>query len=718
VAEGRLASLLKLATWAMLAVFVLLTLPVYSRLLSERLGRVSLVAVGVLMVLSLASARVARAWGSALLWPSPRAFVLGVASAAVALSAWVVVAPLNGQVLALDSSVYLMEARALSHLHLGTAPAAPALYSSARFLFEGPDGALYGVFPPGYPLFLMPFVLLGKPMLAGPVTAALLVAAQYWLGREATGDELATRAAVVLSLPSWARAIETADLLSHAFVAVASSVAVAAALRLLRAPSGPSKMKLAAVVGAAVGWVFCARLLDGLVLGAIAGGIAAYGVARGRAPARSLAVAALAALPFVALLAAHQRAATGTWLRPTQSEFFLRSDYPATCHRLGFGQDVGCSVEHTQERASFGPDGYGPDDAFRVATERAVVLCHDLAGFAPLLLLGLVAAARRRTPGDAICAAFVIGLTLAYSLFYYGNAPAFGARHLFPVAPFAYLLMGRFVTSLPWGSGPQDAARQQGGVALGLLLAGTLLQLLRWRQAAADVDTHQAWRLDLAAVVHGAPAGSIVVTDDLFGFIAALDPLRDGPGKVLVLDDWAGVVEVRRAHPGKRVLLVKRGGVLEEPRELPPLPPALSFELDLAWPSFQRPAGLATKRIEPSSALSLPASGNHALGIFVAQPGGAIDLPFDVTAPGRYALRLEGYVGPAFGRYDVLVDGDFLQSWEGGAPTYATHTGEPSAPRFLAGGRHVLTLRCTGHDPRSLGFLAAFDRLIAEPAGP
>src|SRR5947207_330364 len=69
----------------------------------------------------------------------------------------------------------------------------------------------------------------GAPMLSGVAIASALIVAQYTLGRAARAGEFATRASLLVALPSFARALETADLLSHAFVALLGAVALACA---------------------------------------------------------------------------------------------------------------------------------------------------------------------------------------------------------------------------------------------------------------------------------------------------------------------------------------------------------------------------------------------------------------------------------------------------------------------------------------------------------
>ena len=215
---------------------------------------------------------------------------------------------------------------------------------------------MHGVFPPGYPLFLAPFVRLGVPLAAGPCTAALLAFAQYAIGKALTRDEFASRLAVLVALPSFPRALETADLLSHAFVAVLACAAVGAAFRLGERGS----WRPAVTLGIAAGWLFAARLLDGVLVATVCAVLVGGALRRRTVRARHVALALATAAPFVMLVAMQQRAATGSFVVPTQYEYFARSDWPPSCHRIGFGTDVGCAVEHTAERASFGPRGYRP----------------------------------------------------------------------------------------------------------------------------------------------------------------------------------------------------------------------------------------------------------------------------------------------------------------------------------------------------------------------
>jgi len=381
-----------------------------------------------------------------------RAFVTICAALAAGVSLWVVRGPLHDTPLTIDAGVYLLQARAMAHFHFGMRAPLPVQAFSEHFLAEGPDGRLYGVFPPGWPLAMVPFVWIGAPMLVGPTMAAMFVFAQAALGRalgRAAGDEangeIATRASLVLTLPSFARAIETADPLSHGLVALLAAVSVAYALDWKRGPGRATPRAEALLVGACVAWTVASRLLDGVVLGAVL----LFVLARTRPPPKTLVWLAAGAFPFLALLALEQRCATGHWLLPTQVDYFARSDWPPGCHRLGLGSGIGCTVEHKGTVARFGPGGFGPLEALRVLRERAGALGHDLLGFPPLMLFAFSLLVVGASVADAVVAAFLLGLTLAYGLFYFGNSEFFGARHLFSAAPFAWILVARGAAGIP-----------------------------------------------------------------------------------------------------------------------------------------------------------------------------------------------------------------------------------------------------------------------------
>jgi hypothetical protein len=674
-----------------------------------------MITLGASLAAACALAPVARCVTPVLLAP-PRAALVGACALAAAALSWSVVrGPLAERPLSIDAGVYLFQARALAHGHFGAPPPLPAQAFGDRFVLEGPDGRLYGIFPPGWPLAIVPFVWLGRPMLVGPAVAALLVLGQASLGgalararanaRGATGrddsGEVAMRASLLLSLPSVARALETADLLSHAFVAILSCFALSAALTV-----GERTRTKAALAGTCVAWAVAARLLDGLVLAGTLAGVLLWT----RAPRRAVAWCALGALPLLLLLAIEQRTATGAWLTPTQTAYFERSDFPPSCHRLGFGPDVGCTVEHPGPVARLGGRGFHLRDGVAVARERAEALGEDALGFAPLALLAF-APLLAASAVDAAAVAFVLALTLAYGLFYYGNAFVFGARHLFPAAPFLWLLVARGAATLPHRArGWFDARHVRGGAIAVVVAVAAFGSRAAWAQRLADAASFQANRSDLRRTmdVHAADGG-ILKTRDYTALAAALDPWADDGARMFVLEDGSGLLELRRAHPQLPVLLSLPGDDLG--RIYAGAPPAGTLiELERAWPSFVRPRGLATRQAAVQGA-----SGGSVLQVSHAAPGAELLVPFDVAVPDDYSVRIDGFAGPEDGDYDITLDGEPMPPWSGYAPVAAA-TRTAAVRRAMTSGRHLLALRCTGRDAASTGFGAQLDALVGVAA--
>lgn len=654
----------------------------------------------------------------ALMAPSRRVFVAGCALAATGISWWFVHSVLRGMPLVIDAAIYLLQAHAMSHLHFGMPIPSPFHAFSNRFLLEGPDGRLYGVFPPGWPLALVPFVWARVPMLVGPALAALLVVGQAQLGRvvalaagDDEGGELATRASLLLTLPSYGRAIQTGDLLSHAFVAVLTTVAMTLAIDSMRKDraAAPPQSRSALLIGACVGWALAARLLDGVVLALAVAGLLVWR----RAGWRAMPWAALGSLPFVLLLCVEQRTATGGWLLPTQSVYFTRSDWPPGCHGLSLHPGAGCTYEHKHQVEAFGPNGYSLANALHVVRERCGALGEDLLGFAPLALLGFAPLAIGASAADAVGIAFLLALTLAYSLFYYGNAPMYGARHLFGAAPFVWLLVARGAARLPHRArGWLDGAHVRGASVAVLLIVASVSARGPWSKRGSDAAQYQANRSDLrgALALHGVDRG-IVESRDQSAVAVAFDPWVDADDRLFVLQDNSGLLELRRAHPRLPLFLSLPGGSTVAASAARP-PPGVLVELERTWPSFVRPMGLAAT---PSSRDG--ASGKSVLLLSHAQPGARATMPFEVAVPGDYLVRVDGIAGPDQGNYALTLDGAPLSDWHGYSGEPGPARGEASR-RTLTAERHELVARCLGRDDASQGYDAQLDALVGEVAQP
>lgn len=648
----------------------------------------------------------------ALLRPPTWAFLAGVIAVASALSLTLWFGPMNAQVISGDACIYTLQARAASHLDLAVPVSPPRLAHAAKFLVEGRDARLHSVFVPGYPMFIAPWVRLGVPWLAGPVTGALLALAQYFLARVLTKREAVARLSLLLMLPSFARAVETSDLLSHAFVGALDCFAIGLALSLREAVT----LRRAALLGVAVGWTFCARMLDGFVLTAVVAAVLAGPLLKKRLPWRAVVVGLACGLPFIGVVALQQWEATGSFRKAVVLEYAERADWPAGCLRLGFGRDVGCYIEHRNERASFGHDGYTLDDAHRVVRERTGRMGDEVFALAAFTVAAYAAVVIAPEFAVVVVALFPLLLTLAYGLFYYGNGLIHGARHVFPAAPVVAVLLARAMALASRGGrwrGTDGEARAV-ALALGWFAAAGALMPAYWREGYKVTHRFQDRRQPVRRIMarQGVTRG-IVVIPDVHSYLEALDPWTDGDERVLVHDDKAGVVDLRRFHPELPVWLMVPSGRLVRSGSPPP-GPGVRVELERAWPSFQRQEGLAAAIVHTLECCMLPSSGQRAMALFEVRPGGRFWTPFDVERDGRYRFRVTGFVTPDSGDWRLRVDQRRLPDWEGYAEHRARVVGEWSAPVELSAGRHYFEARSRGKDARSAGMGGTFDVLEGE----
>jgi len=340
--------------------------------------------------------------------------------------------------------------------------------------------------------------------------------------------------------------------------------------------------------------------------------------------------------------------------------------------------------------------------------DRASVFGKDLFGFAPLGLLGFAVVAVRGQRRDAFLALSVVAFTVAYGLFYYGNTPLFGSRHLFAVAPLFWLLVARALVE------PLHP-RVGSSLVVAVLITGAVTGIPRWMWSVYTLRMDASKRVDIPTVVDRAEISrGLLVTGGELSFISGFDPIRDGRDRIIVRFDGSGLKDLRRMYPELPVHAVLEGDTVQT-QQLAPPPPGLLFELERAWPSFLQPAGIATRVVTTKTCCNVDSSGERVLYVFQAHTGASLTIPFTVPRAGRFALRVDGLVAPDYGNYAIRVDDHALPAWTGYSPTLAHRQGTPTAPLELTAGPHLIKFTCTGKEPDSRGLLAAFDALIGIP---
>lgn len=314
-----------------------------------------------------------------------------------------------------DGEVYYFQARLIASGRLGAGPFALPEFFHYYFLVPTTDGMLYGAFPPGWPSVLALGAGLKIAWIINPLLTGLLVWLTARLTRQAFPDEpgAALLAAWLMALSPFATALG-GSFMSHTLSACLTAGALILALR-------PTTLRSCLLGGLLLGFLFAVRPLNGLV---VAGCVVAILASR-RPPVAPLVAGVLVAAVCASGYLWTNSRVSGQATRPGQDTYFERTEFNATCHRLGFGHDVGCAQAHNLEGT-----GYHLADAPGVTFARLQELGTTGLGPGLALLLPLVLAWRRRSSPIWPLALVFLATVSTYALFYFhGNF--LGARLYF-----------------------------------------------------------------------------------------------------------------------------------------------------------------------------------------------------------------------------------------------------------------------------------------------
>ena len=440
----------------------------------------------------------------------PSLRLAALCSFAFALSCAYVSYYLRGGPRIIDASSYFLEARSIVAGAFDFGVPEPLASFHGRFLLAGPEGRLGVIFPPGYPLVLSLGVLLGSPLLVGPVLGALLVAATYGLARALGQSPAVAWLAAALSVLCAALRYHTADTMSHGLATLLACAGLALGLQ-----RGSRWTALAA--GLCLGLLFATRPVSGAVSLLLIG----YAL---RAHRTAWLPAMIGLVPGVALLLAQQHALTGHFFGSTQLAYYAASDAPAGCFRYGFGEGVGCRFEHGDYVARYLPNGYGLASALRNFAVRLSLFATDATNAVPLTLLAGYALVRHRRSSLALLGVGIALQALAYVPFYFdGNYPAGGARFLCEAIPFCQILVARAALDLRVGwlappvalagfalyarHGHEELRERQGGRPM---FEPAVVARAGLKRGLLFVSTDHAFNLGHDPRVHSAQTGLVV----------------------------------------------------------------------------------------------------------------------------------------------------------------------------------------------------------------
>jgi hypothetical protein len=631
--------------------------------------------------------------GAAMESDQRRRFISGTAFVAAFLSLGYVAFYLRDGPRIIDATSYFLEGRGIAHGKLAWSVPSPTASFRGRFLLfrdssagtlSGGGGKLSVIFPPGYPLLLAAGFLVGAPMVIGPLIAAMLVFATYWLTRELCepNDPNAGAVAILAALFSLlcaALRYHTADTMAHGASAAGIALALACALRGRRTAS----LGYFALAGLLVGWVMATRPVSSFPISVAVFALCAMSA---RSP-RALIATVLAMVPGIVLLSLAQHAQTGSWFASSQEAYYAVSDGPPGCFRYGFGKDTGCLYEHGDFVRSHLAAGYGLVQALGTTGRRLKMHVLDVLNFEPLVLLVLWPLFGRMRSKVGVALAVVLGQVLAYMPFYFdGNYPGGGARLFADVLPLEHALAAMGVSLLA----PRIALVRRALGALSLVCAGFAVHGAFDHVALANRDEGRPmYEPDVTREAQVTKGLLFFETDHGYNLAAVpgADPEKEILAARLHGDDHDRLLLERLNHPQAHAYHMTSEGSNVSVW----VPPGGSsdfwrFEAEADWPplgqsgGWAEPSWLTTTCASQQRALTLHATGKENATVTIELPvpkdGRWLVTPrvVRVGGHGHGKLRLE-----VLGRAPVPEDDKLVWDWLDGDAS-----AQPTSPAACA----------------------------------
>ena len=371
-----------------------------------------------------------------------------------------------------DSINYLVMAEnfAVGRLHSRM----PEHYEFFQYAYMIPDGEkLYSLFLPGFSFFLVPFVILGIPVLANPLLTALNV---FLTGKitEKLFDRKIAVVSMFFMLFSTFFIVMGGTWMAHPFCMTMTLLAVWAYIHMVDQKS----RKYPIILGISLGWLALTRPQNTLFVGIPL--IAHYMIVlvkkrelRLFADALDKGLMSLAFFaPFLVFLLYYNSIYTGDPLLFKQDIFFNYSEPRKFCHRFGLG--TGCTYSNGIELP---PEGLTFSHALLVSNHRLSSLIMNLF-LHPMVLILLPLAfvfSRDRKDFDRLLFLFsLFFVNLAGYFFFYYHGNAFGPRYLYETSFFLIVIIAYAFCRVTEGAFERQNLNKAAKILMFSLLSATL----------------------------------------------------------------------------------------------------------------------------------------------------------------------------------------------------------------------------------------------------
>lgn len=463
-----------------------------------------------------------------------------------------------------DEVAYVFQARTLGGGALSTpAPPEAAQAGLDYYLLEVKDGRWFSATLPGWPAALAAAIIAGVPWLLNPLLAGFSVLMAYQITVRMAGRDEADIVAMMMAFSPWLMAA-AATMMPHTLTLALTLLAWWLVLGTREATRRGGMSLL--IAGLAMGWIFCTRPLDGLILGGLTGLWVLFWQAGSLRRALPYAVGCILAGSLLLVFNWHL---AGSPLTLPLSAYVDRIWAPGA-NAFGFGPDIG---PENQWGALDLWRGHSPAEAALNTINLFSSLQLEFMGWpvgSIILLIGFFLWRRGRSRFDLAMLLLLGTVILVMALYWYADIYYVGPRYWFvAVFPMFYLSARGYVAirdRLP-ASGGQGGLRFE--AMLWLLCAFGLLVFTPWR-GVAKYHEYNGFYADIRDAAAAETFGSDIVIFDGPGDEGAALFLNDPwlrPDRPLFLyDDGALDADaLAEAFPGRKITRFTRNPAPGDP---------------------------------------------------------------------------------------------------------------------------------------------------------
>ena len=223
----------------------------------------------------------------------------------------------------------------------------PEHYEFFKFLYMIPDGEkFYSMFLPGFSFFLVPFVILGVPVIANPLLTALNVYLTGLIAKKLFDEKIAVVSMLFVLMSSFL-VVMGGTFMAHSFcVALTLSAIYFYVLSLEK-----NTWKYPLLTGAAIGWLMLIRPQNAVFIAVPLALHSLFNI-RDEAVFKNGLKTVAAFIPFFGFLMFYNWSYTGSPFIFKQDIYFNYSEPATMCHRFGIGS--GCPYSNWIEMPKAG----------------------------------------------------------------------------------------------------------------------------------------------------------------------------------------------------------------------------------------------------------------------------------------------------------------------------------------------------------------------------